>query len=54
MDTQGPEAGQHLINPAASGAYNELAALFFPPADTDPTPKPPAGPYDDYDGDSNA
>lgn len=53
MDSQGPEAGQNLINPAASGAYNVLAALFFPPADTD-TPKPPAGPYDDCDGDSNA
>ena len=53
MDTQGPEAGPHLINPAASGAYNVLAALFFPPADTD-TPKPPAGPDDDCDGDFNA
>lgn len=49
MDSQGPEAGSHLHNPDASSAYMVLAALFVPPRDTD-TPKPPAGPDDDSDG----
>lgn len=50
MDSQGPEAGRDLFAPNTSTAWLVVAARIYPPTDTDPTPKPPAGPDDDCDG----